>query len=485
MDPGNRKESKRPPPADLRSVETGRLLELGALAIIAAAAIARVLGIFSDFWLDEIWSYSHVVSLKSPVEVFTAFRSDNNHLLNSLFMYAVGDTNHWSLYRLLSLGTGLFTIPLVWLVARRNGPVEARLSALLIAASYLLIDYSSEARGYSPAVFFSLAAWYSLQRCRSSGSLRWRGLFWISLGLGLLAHLSVVFVFVAAAVWVPYDCLRKHEPGRRIAREWLSCFGIPVIFSAGLYLLVVRKLEIAGGPDYRLWNILAETLSYAGGEGQFVNAVTIVWGLATAALIGWSIALMARQGRNEWLFYLVVIFLAPAAALAVHRPEVLFVRYFLINIVFGYLALGHLLAELIGKRTPHRAAVWGFLLLFVAGNGFQTARLLRFGRGGYRAAMEYISEHTASNTISIISDHAVRNGKVVEYYRRFLPAPKVVNFLESYPQSSPADWVILHSTVEPPAFGEQVQDPYGNLYYKRRVFQYAGPSGWCWALYSR
>ena len=87
-----------------------------------------------------------------------AARTDNNHLLNTLWIYAVGDRPTWFAYRLFSILTGSAAIAATGLALRRVGRVESLVAAVLVAASYPMIVYSSEARGYAPAVFFAATA---------------------------------------------------------------------------------------------------------------------------------------------------------------------------------------------------------------------------------------------------------------------------------------------------------------------------------------
>ncbi|HEV8232999.1 MAG TPA: hypothetical protein VGP84_00320, partial [Gemmatimonadaceae bacterium] len=64
-----------------------------AVAVIVALALAvRVLAGTNELWLDEIWSYVLAHRLTSPVGVFTAIHHDNNHYLNTLYLYAIGAT---------------------------------------------------------------------------------------------------------------------------------------------------------------------------------------------------------------------------------------------------------------------------------------------------------------------------------------------------------------------------------------------------------
>ena len=123
--------------------------------IVVFAAAFRLPGLFTDFWLDEIWTLSRTNLLNSPVEIFTEFLSSNNNHLNTLIFYLLGEQKQWMLYRLHSLAAGIGTVIIAWLIAYQKGRLEAIIASLLTAGSYLMIHYSSEARGYAMVIFFS------------------------------------------------------------------------------------------------------------------------------------------------------------------------------------------------------------------------------------------------------------------------------------------------------------------------------------------
>src|SRR5262245_13235367 len=56
-------------------------------ALIVAAAVG-------DLWLDEIWSIRIAQAVSIPTEIVTRFHHDNNHVLNTLFLWLVGVQNH-------------------------------------------------------------------------------------------------------------------------------------------------------------------------------------------------------------------------------------------------------------------------------------------------------------------------------------------------------------------------------------------------------
>ena len=91
------------------------------IAIILLALTLRLPGCFSDFWLDEIWTLAMTNQMHSPIEIFAEFQHSNNHLLNTLVLYLLGDNQDWSIYRIHSQIAGLGLVILTYLIARRDG----------------------------------------------------------------------------------------------------------------------------------------------------------------------------------------------------------------------------------------------------------------------------------------------------------------------------------------------------------------------------
>src|SRR5512143_455296 len=60
-----------------------------AWAGIGLGSILMVLSARGDLWLDEIWSIFFAEAARSPCEILTLFRHDNNHVLNTLYLYAI------------------------------------------------------------------------------------------------------------------------------------------------------------------------------------------------------------------------------------------------------------------------------------------------------------------------------------------------------------------------------------------------------------
>ena len=89
---------------------------------ICMAALALRWEVATDaFWLDEIWSYYLTQVMGSSWDAFTVIRIDNNHLLNTLYIYWVGDQANWIVYRLPAITSGVVLVALMGPAAKQIG----------------------------------------------------------------------------------------------------------------------------------------------------------------------------------------------------------------------------------------------------------------------------------------------------------------------------------------------------------------------------
>ena len=111
---------------------------LTLLAGVIAAATLRVSATFDNFWLDEIWSLHLAGSISHFWEVFT-LRHDNNHILNTLYLFLIGEQQSWVWYRILSVATGTSSVAVIGYCTLRRGYLEAGTATAVAAFSYPLI----------------------------------------------------------------------------------------------------------------------------------------------------------------------------------------------------------------------------------------------------------------------------------------------------------------------------------------------------------
>jgi len=462
-------------------------LLVSSLALILAAAALRLAAVFNDFWFDEIWSLHLSRLVASPGEILTKLTHDNNHPLNTFFLWALGDQRSWEWYRLLSLVTGVASVGVMGILGRRYGRTESFTALVLGGFSYFLIHYSTEARGYAPVIFFALAGFLLAAETPTGKNMLHRGLFWLTVLLGFLSHSTYIFAYSGFFAW---SALWLMKPGNRpvqVGAEMLKMHGIPMVFLAA-DLLWLNSLTIGGGPEYEVSDVILETVQLTFGlQGNQWLAVFAC--MAAATLLFWEIWASRRGIPDQWIFYLTTILLAPALVLIVAKPAVLFPRYFLVCIPFFLLLLARWLAWVARRGTPWKVLSASLLVLYCSCNMLLFGDLVRYGRGGYSMAMNSIARQTEGEAITIGSDHDFRNRMIVDFYSRYLPPGKKVEYVPGtgiQPESAP-EWLIVHRVASdppsPPA--PRFLLPNGSGYVLKEVFPSSTLSGFWWYLYRK
>lgn len=464
-------------------LEKGRLgrADLTLLGILLVAAALRLPGLATDFWLDEIWTLKMVEQrMDAAFDVFTSIRHSNNHHLNTLYFYWLGEQEQWSLYRLPAMLTGICSIWLAFRIAARAGRLEGLLAASLCAASYLLIHFSSEARGYAPVIFFSLLCFHALQLFHETPRKTLALLFGLSACTGFLSHLMFLHTFIAAFLWIAVAELRRGAPLRGAALRLLQLFLPAAVFVLWLYFLDIGATKIGDGPELDAWEVLIRALSYAFG-GPTGGPIAICAALVTLCCWGGATLWLARRGRDEWVFFFTVIFASPAASFVILRPELFFVRYFLLGTTFGFVALAYPLAQAWRAGGAWRMGLGVFLAAVLAGNALLVARFYRDGRGGYLETMQHIAE-TTDVAPTVAGDHRFRTGNVIRFYNRYLPANQQLILVD---QKQSPEWLLLHRIGPLGPVAGTLAGPGGDQYELDHTARYSDLSGWHWLAYRR
>src|SRR5262245_52224281 len=192
-------------------------LSSAALILIAIGAGLRLAGTRGDLWLDEIWTLVLLQPIRWLGEIFWGINNDNNHFLNSVYLYAVGPDAPVMVQRGLSVVLGTAAIAAAGLVAIRNGRPAALIAMALFAVSYPMVHFGSEARGYAGLVLFALLALVCLQHELERPHWTNRHGLGAAVGLGLLSHLTMAGPAVVLALWTFW--LAWHRTGNLRAAE--------------------------------------------------------------------------------------------------------------------------------------------------------------------------------------------------------------------------------------------------------------------------
>jgi hypothetical protein len=322
----------------------------------------------------------------------------------------------------LSLITGVASIGLMGVIGRRYGRTESFTALVLGCFSYFLISYSSEARGYAPAVFFALAGFFLAGETATGKSLLHRGLFWLTVLLGLLSHSTYIFAYSGVFAGSALRLMKRGDRPGQVVAEMLKMHGVPMAFLAAA-LLWLNSLTIGGGPEYAVSNVILEAVQLTFGlPGNRWLAVFVC--LGSAALFLRELTTLRREMPDHGVFFLTAILLAPAAVLIAAKPTVLFPRYFLVCVPFFLLLLARWLARVSRRGTRGKILCTAFLVLYCSCNLLRFGDLVRYGRGGYSIALNSIARQTEGEAIAVGSDHDFRNRMIVDFYTRYLPPGK-------------------------------------------------------------
>jgi hypothetical protein len=437
-----------------------------------------------DLWLDEIWSIRVAQAARIPTEILTRFHHDNNHVLNTLFLWLVGVQSTLFVYRLLAVASGMVALLLVGYLARTWGSVEILLSVALTGFSYPLVLYFSEARGYAPAIMFALWSYVLIRQNWSQFSPRRLIGFWTASILGILSHLSFVIVSTALLLFSVANEIRIAGSYRRWLIHVLAHHLPPFAFFAWFYVFFARDMVVGGGPLITKWDVLTQTSTLLLGfpENLFFTEVGVL--CLMAVLVAGSYTLY-RDRDEQWLFFCFVLVVAPMLMVIVARPKYLYVRYFIVCFPFFYLLLSYLLCHL--YRSVKNNARWlvvAAVFLLLAGQINRLVPLLELGRGSYRAALTHILENSPEGIVRIGSDHDFRNRMLVDFYAPFLTRSHTLRYI---PQTDwhrePPDWILTHSgevSYQPPP---DITVPGVGVYHFFAAYRFSGVSGWNWFLY--
>lgn len=474
--------------------QSSRRFGCGLAVIVMLFAAVRLAGLFGDLWLDEIWSVKLIEPLKSPVEILTQVQHDNNHPLNSLWLYLLRpEQAAWAL-RFFSWMMGAVAVALAGLIARQQfrrlhaavsgGQADAAgwLTAAVFGGSYLMIHYASEARGYAAAVGFALLAVYALLQADTQRWRCWAAVYGLACVLGLLSHLAVLQVMLAGLAWTALAMWGDGRSWQERSGRVLAWQAGPWVFAAGYYLGFVRHLKIGGGPENPVTKVLGDVAAFTTG---FPVAVGVGVALPVLLLVvAVALGLLARRDWRLAVFYTLAVGVTPAIGPAFSRFGLLFPRYFIVSAALVLLLVGYGLARLWMRGGAWRETVLGVLVLLLAGNGVHVLRLAQDGRGQYRAAVRHIAAATPTAVITAAGDHDFRNFAVLDFYQAAAGPERPVRY---YPgERIPArgvQWLLLHRLdgETPPA--EAITDVRGNRYRLDAVFRHAALSGWDWYVY--
>ncbi|HEY1169868.1 MAG TPA: hypothetical protein VGH19_00745 [Verrucomicrobiae bacterium] len=451
------------------------------LLVLAAFAVRAIASIRDGFWQDEIWSLGLALGVQNWWEIFTRVTSTNSHLANTLWLHLLGFQENWGWYRLPAVLSGSAAVALVAGHPVFGAPRPRLLAAFLIATSFPLIHFSSEARGYAPAIFCALLAYFSLQQYWKKKSAPYLLLLHLSIIMGLLWHLTFVFIQGALTVWILWRTAR--EPGTHQQRlQKLPKFLLPhLVFAAALYLGYIRHTVNEGGSTVTVLGVFLEVFGMVLG-GPYIGWPALFSVLVVLGVIFWNITRHYRQGSDEWLFRLMVLLVIPSLLSVIQNNGTIYYRFFVICFPFFYIVLAEQIDLAWRSSSAKRIIATVALIAITCVQTARTEHFLKYGRGNYLDAVFYMATTSSKAELHVGSDHDFRNNMILSYYRYFLPKEITLVYHEwkNWPPGG-VDWVIGHVQEAKPHF---IRD--GILYRWDKSYEtFGGDAGATWHLYRK
>ncbi len=437
-----------------------------------------------DLWFDEIWSINAAESASSALDILARFRHDNNHPLNTLYLYLVGESRHPLSYRLMAIASGIGSVFLAGLIGRQRNRVEGLIALVLFGTSYPLLLYFSEARGYSTAIFLALVGYYMLISGAGEFGFRRRCIFWFVVALGLLAHATFVMPLFGFVV-LSFEYHRSRSAYISIALvKVVQDYWFPAVLFVLYYLYFLRHVAIGSGPVFSYYHQFSTATAYLLGLPDHPFARLFAVGVFLALVFAGT-KLLRESNSMQWTFFPAVIVISPLLLILYTKPDYFYFRYILLPFPFFYLLLAFILAYLFSSlRNSGKPIAVLILMAFVAGQWVHIGPLLKYQRGNYIDLLQTMVERSSGSALFVASDYDFRNGMLVNYYKKFIDGgSEIVYVSHGFRSDLQPRWFITHHLdpdhVAPAAIKVTELGRFNII----ASYLSSGDSGWNWYLY--
>ena len=394
-----------------------------ALAVLVTAGFAvRLWCAGGPLWLDEIWSIENLAPLTHWWRVFWGISHDNNHFLNSLWLwFATGPAADERLLRAPSIAMGTLTIAMMARIAARHSAPAALAAAALTAASYFFVNYSVEARGYAGMALAIAVAFDAMERATAQPGSRARFVFAAAAGIGLLWHLAmapVIALFALIHLGEQRRALGRWEAAAAATLRFLAPTVLAIVPALAFLVagvVVVGRLTIGGVRAFDAGQALAAIADMA--RDAIGLPLVAPDGLILAAgVVGVLIALRWRLVRDDRrIAYAVMLLALPAAVFVVRPPNAHIPRYYLVCALFLILLIAEVFGALWRAGAWRRAAAFVALAAMLVGDA---TLLIRYQTSKATAWPQALAAIAGSGQIVVASSFDDRVGKLIAYYNR-------------------------------------------------------------------
>lgn len=246
-----------------------------ALLLIGIGIVTRALLLAGPIHYDEAFTLAEY-ALRSPIFFLSRYTHANNHVFHTMLAWLVPSDQLWALRLPAFLGGIAVIFATYWLAVRWHGVPTARIAVALVAVASPLVEYSTQARGYTiltlsflllflldddrlravalaigawtiPTVLYAAAAWALWMAVTERA---WRRIAFVAFaggGLTFLLYLPILLFSGLRSITssgttlsVPYPVLFRELPLTLIdlAKSWSHSFTIPLAIVLALLALL-------------------------------------------------------------------------------------------------------------------------------------------------------------------------------------------------------------------------------------------------------
>jgi hypothetical protein len=390
--------------------------------IVAAGGMVRLIGARGDLWLDEIWTLLLIAPVHSVGGILLDIGHDNNHYLNSIYLYLIGPDATSLAQRGLAVALGTATVAAAGLAAAPCGRAAAVFAMLLFAFAYPMVHYGSEARGYAGLVLFVLVALVFLHRALDRSDWRVRHGLGVAIGLGLLSHLTMVAGAAGLAAWSIWVLWRRSGGLRQAAMATLAIFrpALAWTFAVGACVVIAsqrHRFTLGGVIPFAPADFVD---GYGGlirgllGAPDPVSSLLPPWAFLAAASGAIALAAYAwRDRESDVSLYVIAAVALPAAIFLAALPNVQFGRYFLVSGTIFLLFVADVLGDAWSRGGVPRIVAGAALSTMLIGHAVALASFFQDQRGHYTDAIALMAR---DGRFSYASDHEFRTRTVVDFF---------------------------------------------------------------------
>ena len=366
----------------------------------------RIAAAQGGLWTDEAWSVIYAAQARDAVGVFLRINHDNNHHLYSLWLQAIGLNASPMLARLPAIIAGTLCVPLAALVVARRSAWAGAVAAVLFAVSPTMVNFGSEARGYSLMLLAALGFLWLAARAvevrEERGARWWLGLIAL---LGMLSHMTMAAPLGLIGLWVYLERRASLGPAKAM-RDSIRLMAPAFVATASVVVFVFAVAAASptgmqlGGYLPFAWRHFFAALNDMTGWTIGLNLV-LDW---VAPLLLAAAALWIGLRPPQWLagrarLYAILILGVPLGAALVQSGNSGFARYYLASAIGLLLLASEWIAHGLTKRPAVRAAAAATLAVLTFVGLWRDAELIKLQRGlpdGAVALMAERSPHGAN-----------------------------------------------------------------------------------------